>query len=171
MELFDEEQGEGKSGGKSASAAAKKWLQKAATNGHQMAQSTLKQLAERPLQPYSDELLKKAQSGDVVAQFNIADCYFYGKGVPADKAESIRWLTKAADSGDAISQYNLGVLYLQGLGVEKDITKGTALIKKAADQGNDVANKFLDALSMCISRWCFHLAVSSMLCGRSDLPS
>jgi hypothetical protein len=70
-----------------------------------------------------------------------------GKGVPADKAESIRWLTKAADSGDAISQYNLGVLYLQGLGVEKDITKGTALIKKAADQGNDVANKFLAALS------------------------
>jgi len=29
VELFDEEQGEGKSGGKSASAAAKKWLQKA----------------------------------------------------------------------------------------------------------------------------------------------
>ena len=134
-------------GTKKDESEAKRWLQKAATSGHLMAQSTLKQLAERPLQPYSDELLKKAQSGNAVAQFNIADCYFYGKGVPADKAQSIRWLTKAADSGDAISQYNLGVVYLQGLGVEKDTTKGTALLKKAADQGNDVASKLLAALS------------------------
>jgi hypothetical protein len=126
---------------------ANKWLQKAADNGHQMAVSTLKQLNERPLLPYSDELLKKAEMGDAVAQFNIADCFFYGKGVPADKAQGIKWLTKAADSGDAISQFNLGVVYLQGLGVEKDVTKGTALLQKASAQGNEMANKLLAALS------------------------
>ena len=126
---------------------AKKWLQKAAAQGHEMAQSTLKQQAQRPLQPYSDELLKKAETGDAIAQFNLADCYFYGKGVPMDKAEGIRWLSKAADSGDALSQYNLGAAYLKGLGVEKDETKGMALIKKAADQGNDLAKKLIAALS------------------------
>lgn len=120
-------------------AEGKKWLQKAADKGNQMACLTLKQLEQRPPQPYSDKLLKKAESGDALAQYNLAGCYLYGQGVAIDKAEAIRWLRKSADSGDSFSQYSLGVIYIKGLGCEKNEEKGLALIKEAAEHGNDLA--------------------------------
>ena len=122
-------------------------MRKAADNGYQMALIAFKQIEQRPLKPFSNELLKKAESGDPIAQFNIADCYFYGNGVQLDKSEAIRWLAKAAELNDALSQYNLGIAYLKGLGVGKDEHKGIQLIQKAADQGNELAQKLMSTLS------------------------
>jgi TPR repeat protein len=45
-------------------------------------------------------LLEAAESGDVEAQFRIADRYRFGRGVIRDSAESERWYRAAAAQGD-----------------------------------------------------------------------
>ena len=32
-------------------------------------------------EPYSSELVKKAEAGDATAQHDLGTCYYYGKGV------------------------------------------------------------------------------------------
>ena len=41
-----------------------------------------------------DEMLKKAQSGDAVAQYTIGVAYWIGDGVPANKDEAVKWADK-----------------------------------------------------------------------------
>ena len=50
--------------------------------------------------------------------------YYYGKGVPQDYAEAVRWWWEAAEQGNADSQFNLGWMYKEGQGVPRD--SGTA---------------------------------------------
>ncbi len=59
----------------------------------------------------------------------------YGKDVPVDLMEAVKWYKKAATQGYAKAQYNLGVMYRNGQGVEKDDEKAVEWYRKAADQG------------------------------------
>ncbi|MPX60376.1 SEL1-like repeat protein, partial [Moraxella catarrhalis] len=61
-------------------------------------------------------LTHQAQSGDAVAQFDLAREY-YQQG---NHAKAFEWFTKAAHQGDAQAQYNLGVMYYEGQGVRQD---------------------------------------------------
>ena len=42
---------------------------------------------------------KDSNQGEAEAQFNLAQCYDYGYGVPKDKAEAANWYRKAAEQG------------------------------------------------------------------------
>ena len=63
---------------------------------------------------------KKAEAGDVVAQYNLGVRYVNGEGVAADDVAAVKWFRKAAEQGDAIAQTNLGFMYLLGEGVPED---------------------------------------------------
>uniref|UniRef100_UPI0013D44ADD tetratricopeptide repeat protein n=1 Tax=Moraxella catarrhalis TaxID=480 RepID=UPI0013D44ADD len=76
-------------------------------------------------------LTHQAQSGDAVAQFDLAREY-YQQG---NHAKAFEWFTKAAHQGDAQAQYNLGVMHAQGLGVRQDYHKAFEWTTKAAKQG------------------------------------
>jgi TPR repeat protein len=65
----------------------------------------------RPDQTYSDELLKKAESGDSTAQRHLGSCYYRGLGIKKDITKAIELWEKSALQGDIKAQSNLGTLY------------------------------------------------------------
>lgn len=60
------------------------------------------------------DLIQKAQGGDPKAQFDLANAYVGGQGVPMNPAKGMEWLRKSADQGYAGAEVTLGALYQQG---------------------------------------------------------
>ena len=77
-----------------------------------------------------------AGKGDPTAQYEIAQRYADGRGVPQDLAESAAWLERAAKQGLAPAQFRLGGLYEKGLGVKKNLDNARHLYAVAGEAGN-----------------------------------
>ena len=86
---------------------------------------------------------KAAEQGDADAQHNLGVMYAYGKGVPEDDAEAVRWYLKAAEQGHADAQGMLGVMYANGEGVALDYAEAAHWRRKAAEQGDAYAQASL----------------------------
>jgi TPR repeat protein len=91
-------------------------------------------------------LRKKATAGDASSQMALGRYYQYGRGVPKDETEAVKWyrlaapqLRKEATAGDAESQAELGAAYQEGHGVPKDETEAVKWYRLAAKQGNSDA--------------------------------
>ena len=82
-----------------------------------------------------DDMKALADTGMAEAQFNLALMYDFGKGVPENDAEAVKWYTKAADQGNAAAQFNLGRRYANGEGVPENHAEAVKWYRKAADQG------------------------------------
>jgi TPR repeat protein len=80
-----------------------------------------------------------AESGDVDAQYRIAEAYRLGIGVPRSDKESIHWYRRAAESGHAAAQNDLGSMYQNGLGTEPNSREAARWYRLAAEQGALVA--------------------------------
>jgi hypothetical protein len=89
---------------------------------------------------------KAADGGHSQAQFFIALCYDYGKGVTEDHKTAAEWYAKAAAQGDANALSNLGLLFEFGKGVAQDFKAAAACYAKAAAQGNAVSQSNLGVL-------------------------
>jgi TPR repeat protein len=76
-----------------------------------------------------------AESGDPMAQFNLALAYHMGTWVEADMVEALDWYTRAAEGGLVDAQYNLGFIFEQGEGVPVDLAAATHWYRLAAEQG------------------------------------
>ena len=63
-------------------------------------------------EPYSPELVKRAESGDAVAQWSLGRCYMDGRSLKVNKKESFGWYMKSAEQGNAEAQYELHRYYL-----------------------------------------------------------
>jgi uncharacterized protein len=64
-----------------------------------------------------------AEQGDPKYQSMMGYVYEYGKGVPKDYVEAVRWYPKAAEQGDAYGQYALAQMYHEGKGISQDDLK------------------------------------------------
>jgi len=82
------------------------------------------------------ELKAKAEGGDSIAQYTLAEDYISGNGVAKNEAEAVKWWRKAADQGNVQAQYSLGCCYINGQGVTKDDAEAVKWFRKAADQNN-----------------------------------
>lgn len=60
----------------------------------------------------------------------------YGKDVPQDNKEKLKWYRQSAAQGDANSQYSLGVMYDLGQGVVQDYKEASKWYRLAAEQGD-----------------------------------
>jgi TPR repeat protein len=86
-----------------------------------------------------------AEKGDAEAQRYLGLMYLFGKGVPQDHAEALKWFRKAADQGNAVAQFNLGDIltnedwHKEFQDVPLDYVEGTKWLRKAADQGEVAA--------------------------------
>ena len=69
---------------------------------------------------YSDELMVKAESGDVKAQVDLAKCYRKGSGVAKNDNKAFTWAEKAAEQKNREAQFLTAVCYFQGEGVTRD---------------------------------------------------
>ncbi|HIC58448.1 MAG TPA: sel1 repeat family protein [Acidobacteria bacterium] len=94
-------------------------------------------------QEFIDELRVLAEAKDAEAQVTLGLAYSFGRGVPQDDVEAVRWYRLAADQGDADGQVNLGLMYADGRGVPEDDPEAVRWIRLAADQGNGDAQLWL----------------------------
>jgi hypothetical protein len=79
---------------------------------------------------------KVAEAGYAKAQHNLSKMYHYGKGVPQDDAEAVKWVRMAADQEYAPAQYDFGWMYANGKGVPQDYVKAAEYWNEAAEQGH-----------------------------------
>ena len=101
---------------------------------------------EYKAEPYSLELVKRAEAGDAMAQATLAACYDFAQGIPQDFKEAVKWYAKSAEQGNAKAQCNLGVCYKNGQGVGKDEKEAVKWYTKSAEQGVAWAKKLLEKL-------------------------
>ncbi len=52
-----------------------------------------------------------ARIGHGLAQHNLGNIYFEGRGVAQNDSHAVHWWTLAAEEGDAIPQLRLGIMY------------------------------------------------------------
>lgn len=89
------------------------------------------------------ELRAKAESGDAVAQLELALRYNEGVGVPVDDAEAVNWYRRAAEQGNADAQYIVAQMYRRGEGVPNNDAESVKWYRRAADQGDARAQSTL----------------------------
>ena len=61
-------------------------------------------------------LVKQAQAGDVMSQYNVGLCYLYGQNTTVDFNEAYQWFERAAKQGDRLAGLFLGYMNELGLG-------------------------------------------------------
>jgi len=66
------------------------------------------------------DLIRKAEEGNVDAQFDLARMYLMGEAIPLDYKEAFRWYRASAVQGNSRAQGSLGAMYQKGLGLPQD---------------------------------------------------
>lgn len=91
-------------------------------------------------------ILKMAEDGDIFAQNELPDMYYFGIGVPRSIEMALYWLEKAAARGFWRPLTKLGELYHYGDGVAKDTDRAEKYYEKAAAMGYGTAEANLAML-------------------------
>lgn len=90
-----------------------------------------------------------ALSGLPEAQFQLANLYALGLGVPQEESEpdraAARWYFEAASQGHAEAQHNLGILFLSGKGVVQSTGEALKWFRRASNNGHREAQRFIEA--------------------------
>ena len=94
-------------------------------------------------QPSFNQLLTKARNGDAAAMYDVAVCYYNGKGVAKNERESFNWLLKSAQKGYVDAMVEVGYDYFYGIGVEADDEEGFEWMLKAAKAGDLEAMEYV----------------------------
>lgn len=82
------------------------------------------------------QLTRKAEQGDVTAQFNLGRIYYKGQGIKRNYPEALKWFKKAAQQAHGMSQYHLGLMYDKGhIGVPRNNVDAYIWYGFAAEQG------------------------------------
>ncbi len=78
-----------------------------------------------------NELIDRAEQGDVQAQYELAQKYHQRK----KSSEAHQWFMRAAENGYALAQLTLGQRYKDGDGIENNPKQACFWFEKAANQG------------------------------------
>jgi len=76
-----------------------------------------------------------AETGDAIAQFNLAVMWDNGKGTLENDAEALQWYRKAAVQDHAVAHFFVGVVYAEGRGVPQDDAEALIWFRNAAELG------------------------------------
>jgi localization factor PodJL len=90
------------------------------------------QVIAGPLAPRNVSLEQAAQSGDLIAQYELA----LQRLSAGQTQDGVTLLRRAADRGFAMAQYRLAKLYERGEGVSADLTQARQWTERAAASGN-----------------------------------
>ena len=60
------------------------------------------------------DILKAAEEGNAIAQYNLGLTYRKGEVVPQDDTEAAGWFFKSAQQNHAKAQFNLAWMYQEG---------------------------------------------------------
>lgn len=81
------------------------------------------------------EIMSKANKGDVKAMEMLGDCYLYGEGVKKDDVKAHKYYMMAAEKGSIPAKYMVGMDYLTGEGVSKNVSCAETYLTAAANAG------------------------------------
>lgn len=96
---------------------------------------------------YLKSLEASAESGDVIAQNELAGLYAFGEGVPKSGEKFIYWSELAASKGYSLAQLNLGTAYFFGTnGVTQDLVKAEKWLTLAASNNEEIAKNYLQQI-------------------------
>lgn len=93
-----------------------------------------------------EELLDRAEAGEVEAQVTLGLRYKHGMQLPQDFGEALKWLLRASRQGNAFAQARLGAMYRDGLGAARNYAEAVKWFRKSADQGDSTAQLALGLL-------------------------
>ena len=93
----------------------------------------------------SDELLRKAESGNIEAALNVANSYYFGIDIKQDGDKAFAWYNRVLkiDPENDIALTNIGSCYRNGFGVKKDLNKAIEYYENAINYENKEALGFL----------------------------
>lgn len=121
------------------------WYAKAASQGHDTAESNLlmqhifgQARLKQPEEVFA-QLQTRASSGDREAQNNLGLCFQHGYGTTQDYNEAAKWFRRSAEGGLGTAQFNLGGLYFEGKGFPKDPQRAAEWYTRAAEQREELA--------------------------------
>lgn len=122
--------------------AAKKWLQKAAEQGHGLAQLRLAFLCAEAHFPglktdyeAAEAWFRKAAEQDAGdARFRLGNFYANYK-TPRDHAGAFKWLKLAAEGGHRTAMFDVARMYRDGKGTERDDALALHWMTRAAEEG------------------------------------
>ena len=82
-----------------------------------------------------DELIRKAESGDPIAQYELSKKYSDGDEVEKNYDKALYWAELSAAQNCPEGINSLGICYERGIGVGKDEIEAVKWYRKAAEQG------------------------------------
>jgi uncharacterized protein len=86
--------------------------------------------------PRLDDLMKRAEGNDATAEYELAQRYGTGVGVPASPKEEYSWLQRSAQHGNVEAQYQLGIALREGRGTVQDFDEARMWLQRAAEGGS-----------------------------------
>ena len=99
------------------------------------------------LSPELREVGRRAEEGDVAAQYRLAQMYSTGQGAPQSLDDAARWYLAAAEQGHEMAAYRLAFLYLRGRGfAQKDYVQAYRWFSVSADLGVGDAASWRDKI-------------------------
>ncbi len=85
------------------------------------------------------DLYELAEKNDASAEYELAQRYATGVGVPKDAADAAKWLERSAQHGNAQAQLELGVALRDGRDMIQDFEASRKWFELAAEGGNGQA--------------------------------
>jgi len=133
-----------------------RWFKLARKNGYSKADSEIAEDIVNPPRPeYSENLLKKARSGDSSSELDLGLAYYNGDGISPSPLEAEKWLLVSANKKNTTAQRALAELYDKNHFPEEnrynllgDTDEAEAWLKQAAKGGNENAQKLLGLISL-----------------------
>jgi len=83
-----------------------------------------------------EETMRRARTGDVPAQYRLAQLYSEGLGTAQDNDRAMHWYRMAAGQGHPEAQFTVGVLLATGKGIPQDDKQAVDWYLRAAKQGH-----------------------------------
>ena len=128
-----------------------RWFKLARKSGYSEGDSEIAEDIVNPPRPeYSENLLKKARSGDSISELDLGLAYYNGDGISPNPLEAERWLLVSANKKNTTAQRTLAELYDKNHFSEEnsynllgDRDEAEAWLKQAAKGGNENAQKLL----------------------------
>jgi uncharacterized protein len=87
------------------------------------------------------EMKRKAETGDVIAEENLGMVLFNGELTRVDVVHGLEWIQKAAEQGNVEAELKLGVNSMFGIKVPQDIPKAMVWLEKASAGGSSLASR------------------------------
>src|SRR3990167_2134483 len=92
------------------------------------------------------QLLAKANVNDLVAQFELASRFNYGRGIPKNTGEALRWLRRAGNAGQEDAARLLAVKLYNGYDVIADFGEAMKWARLLAEKGDLPAQLMLASM-------------------------